>query len=140
MYKPLSLFILMLLSFNVFSQQAATDTTVEINNGIFQKVDKEAEFPGGSRAWRTYLEENLRADVAAKKKAPLGKYTVIVQFIVELDGSISNIVATTNYGYGMEKEVIRVIKKGPKWIPAEQNGRKVKAYRRQPVTFEVVNG
>jgi periplasmic protein TonB len=60
-----------------------------------------------------------------------------VQFIVGYDGTISNIEATTNHGYGMEKEVIRVIRKCPKWIPAEQHGRKVKAYRRLPVTFLV---
>jgi periplasmic protein TonB len=140
MYKLLFLFILMSLSFNACSQQATTDTTIEIDSRIFQKVEKEAEFPGGLRAWRNYLEENLRSDVPIKKKAPLGKYTVIVQFIVGLDGSISNIEATTSNGYGMEKEVIRVIKKGPKWTPAEQHGRKVKAYRRQPITFEVVKG
>jgi periplasmic protein TonB len=139
MYKPLFVFILLILSFNAFSQQATTDTTAEIEDQIFQKVEKEAEFPGGSRAWRTYLEENLKADVPIKKKAPLGKYTVIVQFIVGLDGTISDIKATTNNGYGMEKEVMRVIRKGPKWTPAQQNGRKVKAYRRQPVTFDVVN-
>jgi protein TonB len=52
-------------------------------------------------------------------------------------GSITGITAETYYGYGMEEEAIRVIKKGPKWIPAVQYGRKVKAYRRQPLTFAV---
>jgi periplasmic protein TonB len=137
MNKPLPLFALLLLSFNVFSQQAATDTTAETEDQIFQRVEKEAEFPGGKPAWRTFLETNLDGNVATKKKAPLGKYTVIVQFIVGLDGTISNIEATTNHGYGMEKEVMRVIRKCPKWIPAEQNGRKVRAYRRLPVTFLV---
>ncbi len=140
MNKPLSLFILLLLSFNAFSQDAATDTTSEAEDEIFQRVEKEAQFPGGQPAWRAFLESNLNGNVATKKKAPLGKYTVIVQFIVGYDGTISNIEATTNHGYGMEKEVIRVIKKGPKWTPAQQNGRPVKAYRRQPVMFEVVNG
>ncbi|MEQ1678624.1 MAG: energy transducer TonB, partial [Chitinophagaceae bacterium] len=43
----------------------------------------------------------------------------------------------TNHGYGMEEEAMRVIKKGPKWTPAVQNGRQVKAYRKQPITFQV---
>ncbi|MBC7873898.1 MAG: energy transducer TonB, partial [Ferruginibacter sp.] len=41
------------------------------------------------------------------------------------------------HGYGMEEEAIKVIKKGPKWEPAVQNGRQVKAYRKQPITFQV---
>jgi periplasmic protein TonB len=61
----------------------------------------------------------------------------VVRFIVDKKGNISNVSAETNLGYGMEKEVIRVIKKGPKWIPAIQNGKVVKAYRRQPITFLV---
>ena len=44
----------------------------------------------------------------------------------------------TNHGYGMEEEAMRVIKKGPKWTPAVQNGRSVKAYRKQPITFQVL--
>ncbi len=46
--------------------------------------------------------------------------------------------AETSFGYGMEEEVIRIIKKGPKWTPASVNGKHVNAYRRQPVTFAVV--
>jgi hypothetical protein len=50
---------------------------------------------------------------------------------------ITDIKQLTNHGFGMEDEVIRVISKGPKWNPAIQNGKQVKAYRRQPVTFQV---
>jgi protein TonB len=62
---------------------------------------------------------------------------VIIQFIVDLDGSLSEVKALTLHGFGMEEEAIRVIKAGPKWEPAIQNGRKVKAYRKQPITFLV---
>jgi periplasmic protein TonB len=61
----------------------------------------------------------------------------VVLFIVDKSGKISNVKAETNHGYGMEKEVVRVIKKRPNWIPAMQNGNIVKAYRRQPVTFVI---
>jgi periplasmic protein TonB len=70
-------------------------------------------------------------------RARRGRYMVVVRFIVAKDGSISEVVAETNHGYGMEKEVVRVIKMGPKWTPAMQNGNIVKAYRRQPVTFMI---
>ena len=107
------------------------------DTSIFHKVEIEASFPGGIPEWTRYLMKNLNAYVPVKNKAPLGKYMVIVRFIVAKDGSISNALAETAHGYGMEKEVLRIIKRGPKWIPASQDGRLVNAYRRQPVTFVV---
>lgn len=140
---PLVLFAA-LLSVKTFSQttnradnNASKKTSVEIDEKIFQKVDSEAEFPGGRDAWIAYLQNNLKADVPIKKKAPAGTYQVVVRFIVAKDGKIRDIKAETSHGHGMEKEVIRIISKGPKWIPAMQNGYPVNAYRRQPVTFEV---
>ena len=52
-------------------------------------------------------------------------------------GAISDVKGLSNKGYGMEEEAVKVIKKGPSWEPAVQNGRKVKAYRKQPITFIV---
>jgi periplasmic protein TonB len=105
---------------------------------IFTKVEVEAEFPGGSREWAKFLQKNLNGSVPSDNKARKGKYTVIVKFMVAIDGTISNITAETNHGYGMEKEVMRVIALGPKWTPAEQNGKPVKAIKIQPVTFMVM--
>ncbi len=104
---------------------------------IFEKVDIEAAFEGGEQGWRTFLEQNLNANTPVDKGAPAGSYTVWVQFIVDKEGKISDIKALTRNGYGMENEVMRIIRKSPLWSPAEQNGRKVKAYRKQPVTFVV---
>ena len=84
-----------------------------------------------------FLQKNLKPRVPIKNKAPNANYQVIVQFIVSKDGTISDIKAETSLGYGMEEEVIRVIKKCPKWTPAMQNGKPVNAYRRQPITFAV---
>lgn len=103
----------------------------------FYKVEQESEFPGGNYAWSDYLQSNLNADVPVKKNAPKGTYMVIIAFIVSSTGAISDLRAETKYGYGMEEEVIRVIKKGPKWQPGMQDGRPVNSYRRQPVTFVV---
>ena len=108
-----------------------------VTDSVFTREEKEATFPGGEKGWRTYLERNLNPDVPVNRKAPPRTYNVRVQFIVQKDGSITDITAETSYGFGMEEEVIRVIKKGPRWIPAVQYGRKVKAYRIQPVTFVV---
>ena len=113
-----------------------TDTGI-VTDSVFTREEKEAEFPGREKGWRSYLERNLNPNVPVNKKAPPGTYNVRVKFIVQKDGSISDISAETSFGHGMEEEVIRVITKGPKWIPAVQYGRKVKAYRIQPVTFVV---
>ncbi len=101
------------------------------------KVEVEAEFPGGTSAWRKFLERNLSADVAISAGAPPGSYTVVVQFIVDKDGAVSEVKAHTRHGYGLEEEAVRVIKRSGRWTPAIQNGRQVKAYRKQPVTFMV---
>lgn len=104
---------------------------------IFTKVEVDAKFPGGPAAWKTYLERNLRGDVASENGAPSGNYTVVVQFVVDVAGNVSDVKAVSNAGYGMEAEAIRVIKRSGKWIPAIQNGREVKAYRKQPITFQI---
>jgi hypothetical protein len=104
---------------------------------VFEKVDVEATFSGGERAWRKYLEQNLDPNVPVENEAPIGIYTVVVQFIVDKTGAISDIKALTNFGYGMEQEVIRIMKQSPMWSPASQNNRTVKAYRKQPVTFVI---
>ncbi len=104
---------------------------------LFEKVESEAEFPGGITKWREYLQRNCRSNVATDSGAPAGKYTVLVQFIVNKEGEVSNIIPLTRHGYGMEEEVVRIIKEGPKWKPAEQNGKPVIAYKKQPVTFVV---
>lgn len=110
------------------------DTT---GGGVFEKVDVEARFTGGNAEWMKYLMKNLDANVPVENSAPIGIYTVIVQFIVDKTGAISDMKTLTNFGYGMENEVLRIIKMSPPWIPAKQNNRTVKAYRKQPITFVV---
>jgi len=120
-------------------KQVIEEKKEDDENKIFDKVEIEAMFPGGDSKWRQYLERNLNAQVAADNGAPEGTYTTVVQFVVDKEGNISDVRALTNHGYGLEDEAMRVIKKGPKWTPAIQNGRQVKAYRKQPITF-VVSG
>ncbi len=104
---------------------------------IFEKVDVEAAFPGGNDAWARFLEKNLRAETPVNRGAPAGYYTVIIQFVVDREGNVSDMRALTKHGFGMEEEVLRVLVKSPKWKPAEQGGRFVKAYRKQPVIFYI---
>jgi protein TonB len=56
---------------------------------------------------------------------------------VERDGSIADVKALNDPGYGLSKGAVDVVKKGPKWRPGEQNGRQVRSYHTQPITFVV---
>lgn len=111
--------------------------TDDDENKVFTKVEVDAAYPGGESGWRRYLTNNLDSEVPGSNGAPPGTYTVIVRFIVSKDGSVSDVVAETSHGYGMEQESVRAIKKSGKWTPAIQNGRNVTAYKRQPITWLV---
>ncbi len=132
----LSIFILLYSSYS-YAQDTSRPLLIAADSLIFQKVQVEAQFPGGEAGWMKYLQNYLNAEVPVKNKAKNGRYKVIVRFIVSKDGTISNLVPETAFGYGMEEEVIRVIKAGPKWQPATQNGKNVNTYRKQPITFVV---
>ncbi|MCG2612995.1 energy transducer TonB [Terrimonas sp. NA20] len=102
--------------------------------GPFVEVQVQAKFIGN---WEKFLLRNLNGNVPVDNGANPGRYQVVVQFVVDIDGSVSDIKPISNAGFGMEQEAIRVLKKATKWEPAIQNGRQVKAYRRQPITFQV---
>lgn len=100
-------------------------------------VDTDAKFGNGPDDWGTYIRNNLKNDVAKQNGCPPGRYTVRINYVVSKEGKVTNIKATTNYGYGMENEAIRIISLSPKWAPATRNGRIVNAYRYQLITFDV---
>ena len=106
----------------------------------FKTVQIEAQFPGGQAAWLKYLQRNLNADAPTENGAPPGSYTVIVSFLVDKNGNISEVQALNDPGYGTATEAVRVIKKGPAWTPAVQNGRQVIYRQKQSVTFQVNEG
>ncbi len=120
----------------VIEDKPVTDIAVP-KEEVFEKIEINPTFPNGTPGWQKFLERNLNALVPVDNGAPAGQYTVRVRFIVDKEGKVSDLQAITKHGYGMEEEVIRVIKKGPAWIPAIQGGRYVKAYKEQPVTFMV---
>lgn len=106
-------------------------------DGRFNTVQIEARFPGGNEAWAKYLTSHLNSDIPGQNGAPPAKYKVVVSFIVDKNGNISDVRAENDPGYGTATEAIRVIQKGPKWVPAEQNGQQVVYRQKQAITFEV---
>ena len=106
------------------------------DNRIFTKVEMESQFPGGPAAWLRFLNKNLVFPQEAIDQGLNG--TVVVKFIVDKEGNVSDVEAISGPETGgIREEVIRVIKKSGKWIPANQNGRPVKSYKQQPVTFHL---
>jgi periplasmic protein TonB len=107
---------------------------MDVDNTIFRKVEIESSYPGGMSAWTRFLGQNLQYPSEASEIGVQGK--VVIMFIVDQEGNTSNVEAIQ----GPEKlraEAIRVIKKSGKWIPAIQNGRKVKSYKQQLIIFKL---
>lgn len=84
-----------------------------------------------------YMYKIIHHDVASDNEAPAGIYKVVIRFMIDEEGSIKNIERLTNFGYGMEEEVIRVLLKSGKWKTTEQNNRKVRSTFSMPVMFLV---
>lgn len=115
----------------------APKTVTQDYEGIFTVVQVEAKFPGGAAAWKKFLERNLNSNVPVDNGAPASKYTVVVSFLVDKNGIISDITALNDPGYGTAEEAVRVLKKSPQWVPALQNGRNVIYRQKQQITFIV---
>lgn len=107
------------------------------NTGNPEKVDIPAEFPGGINKARLFIANNVQYPDEAVEEGVNG--TVRVKFTIELDGSISNIQIVQKLGYGCDEEVIRVLKRMPKWTPAKLNGKFVRSYFIMPVSFRTTD-
>jgi len=100
----------------------------------FTKVEIESSYPGGPGAWSRYLNKSLRYPQEAIDNEIQG--TVVVQFIVDKEGNVSEVQAISG-PKELHEEAGRVIKKSGKWQPAVQNGRQVKSYKKQPIVFRL---
>lgn len=130
------LLLILLVSFHsAFSQQS--DTLAVRTEDVFVKVDEEASVD--AKEWKQHLQTNLQPVIekAAKKKIKAGKYVVNVRFLVEKDGSISDVTALNDPGYGLGKGAEKVVRTGPKWKPGKQNGKIVRSYHTQPISFVI---
>ena len=102
-------------------------------DSLFTREEKEASFPGGTMAWSRYISERLSADIYKFSRRDYG--TCVVRFVIDTNGKVSDVEATTMTGTMLARVAVQAIKSGPKWIPAQQYGRLVRAYRLQPVTI-----
>jgi periplasmic protein TonB len=100
---------------------------------VFIKVEIDASFPGGTEAWTKYVQRAVAANQDEFTDSDFG--TCIVKFIVDKKGNVSAVEATTMKSSKLAEIATNIIRKGPNWIPAQQNGRLVNAYRLQRVTY-----
>ena len=101
---------------------------------IFTKVEIESQYPGGVSAWAAFLNRKLNYPQDAFDSGIEG--TVIIQFIVDLQGNVSDVTAISG-PEELRAAAINVIKQSNKWTPAIQNGKTVKSYKRQPIRFRL---
>ena len=115
--------------------QEEIDNELVSQPDVFDKVDEVPQFPGGFAGLMQYLSTNVRYPEDAKEAGTQG--SVIVSFIVEKDGSISNARVTKPTYSSLDEEALRVISAMPKWTPGKQNGEAVRAKYSVPVTFRL---
>ena len=114
----------------------APKVVAEDEDKVFTKVEIEASFPGGDGGWTRYVKKAIEGNMDELTEAGQSG-TCRVRFIVSKDGSVSSVEALTMKGSKLAEVAVNAIRKGPKWTPAQQNGRMVNAYREQPVTFTI---
>ena len=111
------------------------DDEIEEIEEIFLVVEEQPEFPGGQQKMMKYLSENVRYPVIAAENGIQGR--VICQFVVEKDGSITDIVVVRGVDKSLDNEAIRLIKTMPKWKAGKQRGKAVRVKFTLPVNFRL---
>lgn len=100
---------------------------------IFTVVEEQPGYPGGEEARIAYLQQNIKYPEEAKELGIQGK--VFVTFVVEVDGSITDVRVLRGIGGGCDEEAIRVVKSMPKWVPGKQRGVPVRVQFNLPIKF-----
>ncbi|SDQ01374.1 outer membrane transport energization protein TonB [Mucilaginibacter sp. OK268] len=106
-------------------------------NQIFTSVEQVPEFPGGLEKFGAYLGKSIRYPAVARENGTQGR--VICTFVVEKDGSLTDIKVTRGIGSGCDEEAVRVLKNSPHWKPGIQNGRPVRVQYSVPISFTLAS-
>ena len=102
---------------------------------VFDVVEQMPSFPGGPSALMQFLSSNIKYPVVAEENGVQGR--VVCTFVVERDGSITDVRVIKSVDPSLDKEAVRVVKSMPKWIPGKQNGSAVRVKYTVPVTFRL---
>jgi protein TonB len=114
---------------------AEPEPVKEEETKVFDVVEQMPSFPGGPSALMQYLSSNIKYPVVAEENGVQGR--VVCTFVVEKDGSITDVRVVKSVDPSLDKEAARVVKGMPKWIPGKQNGSAVRVKYTVPVTFRL---
>ena len=114
---------------------AEPEPVKEEETKVFDVVEQMPSFPGGPSALMQYLSSNIKYPVVAEENGVQGR--VVCTFVVERDGSITDVRVVKSVDPSLDKEAVRVVKSMPKWIPGKQNGSAVRVKYTVPVTFRL---
>lgn len=130
-------FIIMSLMtlFGLTTVSAQKTVVAKKNQQVFDVVEKMPEYPGGQAALFEYLQKNVKYPADAEKKKVEGR--VLVTFVVNTDGSITDIEVVRKTFPSLDAEAVRVISGMPKWKPGEQKGKKVRVKYTVPLNFRL---
>ena len=139
-------FFMVLITFFIFHQKMNAQTgnppvspqSRDTNQPVYTIVEEQPVFQGSEKKYYKYLMDNIKYPSEAKKDSIQG--TVFVEFIVETDGSITNVSlkkGTQKIGGGCDEEALRVIRSMPKWKPGIQSGKPVRVAMVIPIKFKL---
>ena len=117
------------------NEVAVDEKPKEEETKVFDVVEQMPEFPGGPAALMKWLSDNIKYPAVAEENGIQGR--VVCTFVVERDGSVTDVQVARSIDPSLDKEAIRVLKKMPKWIPGRQNGSAVRVKYTVPVTFKL---
>ena len=107
----------------------------EEENKVFDVVEQMPSFPGGMAALMAYLQKSIKYPPVAEENGIQGR--VVCTFVVERDGSVTDVRVAKSVDPSLDKEAVRVVSTMPKWIPGKQNGQSVRVKYTLPVTFRL---
>ena len=125
----------MMVAFGFSSASAQKTVVSQKNEEVFDVVEQMPEYPGGMQALFEFLSQNIKYPEDAQKQKVEGR--VIVTFVVETDGSISNVEVAKHAFPSLDNEAVRVIQAMPNWTPGKQSGKVVRVKYTVPIVFNL---
>ena len=125
----------MMAVLGLMTANAQKTVVSQSNQSVYDQVEQMPEFPGGMPAMIEFLQTNLKYPKDAIKQQVGGR--VMVMFVVETDGTLSNVRVAKKVFPSLDSEAVRVVKSMPKWKPGKEKGRPVRVNFTLPVVFSL---
>jgi periplasmic protein TonB len=131
--KPILIAVTIFFSLHASAQDIQPTTATSKDSLILAP-----KLAGGDEAWFKFLNKNINQEVPENNDAPHGKYTVIVSFLVDTTGKISDPIIEQDPGYGTADDVKKALRKCPLWIPATRDGIKIPYRQKMNIVYQVM--